>query len=254
MLRLQNNTPSVYVDKSRDFQLFLRLYDCVNNGVKFDIDTIISSLDPLDINDRMLDLLATKVGFFPKISYDAKLLRYIIESFRYIIKNKGNKTGIQSAVCCILKAENDFSTSQVLIDNDNHKILIYTSNDLYNKKALRELLEYVLPVGYTYNIERYTPIKETTTTITSNIIDQITTPTTSISQISGLSDRVAQPFTRVGDTQDNYIGTYIASSVSSSENAKLNKNKYANDGQTNAKFKRDLVDSLDASMNTKIED
>ena len=46
MLRLENNTPSIYCQKSRDFQLFCRLYDVVNNGVKFDIDSIINKKMP----------------------------------------------------------------------------------------------------------------------------------------------------------------------------------------------------------------
>ena len=64
MFRLQNNTPSYYVNNSRDFQLFCRLYDYINNGVKFDIDSIININDPLKINDRLLNLYGSKVGFF----------------------------------------------------------------------------------------------------------------------------------------------------------------------------------------------
>ena len=40
MFRLQNNVPEVYVDKSRDFQLFCRLYDSCFGGVKFSIDSM----------------------------------------------------------------------------------------------------------------------------------------------------------------------------------------------------------------------
>ena len=107
MFRLQDNTPSVYVNQSRDFQLFCRLYDCINNGVKFDIDTMLNILDPMKINDRMLNLLCTKVGFFPKAQYNSNVLRHIIASFPYAIKHKGTLLGIEIAVGTILKAEKD---------------------------------------------------------------------------------------------------------------------------------------------------
>ena len=105
MFRLQDNVPSVYIDQSRDFQLFCRVYDCINNAVKYDIDTIINILDPMTANDRILELLCTYVGFFPKMHYDSYLLRYIIASFSHAIKYKGTKHGINIAVSTILKAE-----------------------------------------------------------------------------------------------------------------------------------------------------
>lgn len=43
--RLQNNVPEVYVKESRDFQLLCRLYDCILNGVKFDIDSMLNITD-----------------------------------------------------------------------------------------------------------------------------------------------------------------------------------------------------------------
>ena len=91
MFRLQNNTPSYYVNNSRDFQLFCRLYDYINNGVKFDIDSIININDPLKINDRLLNLYGSKVGFFTNKNINTNVLRRILKAFPYLIKYKGTK-------------------------------------------------------------------------------------------------------------------------------------------------------------------
>ena len=45
VIRVQEMTPQVYTEDSRDFQLLSRLYDSVFNGVKFDTDSILSLID-----------------------------------------------------------------------------------------------------------------------------------------------------------------------------------------------------------------
>lgn len=155
MFRLENNVPSTYVENSRDFQLLLRLYDSVFTGVRFDENTIPNILDPRLINDRMLDLYATKVGFFTNTIIDSKILREILQTFPYAIKNKGNKKGIEQAVYTILKTERNYSTPQIIVDNEKYSITIYTSKEIKNKKALEAFLEYIIPIGYTYSIEQY---------------------------------------------------------------------------------------------------
>ena len=155
MFRLQNNAPTIYVENSRDFQLLCRLFDYMINGIKYDINSILNILNPMKINDRMLNLLCTKLGFFPKNQYDSRTLRYILSTFPYIVKNKGSKKGIELAVNTILKLENNNETPSIEINNDEHVINIYTTiNDIENKKALSDILDYVLPIGYTLNIEK----------------------------------------------------------------------------------------------------
>lgn len=113
--------------------------------------------------------MCTKVGFFTNEYIDAEVLKYIIASFPYIIKYKGTKTGIEYAVNAILKAEHiteDFSapiidivnTSNDVYKND-YTVYIYTTIEVYNRVALRELLRYVLPFGYNYVLRSYTSDK-----------------------------------------------------------------------------------------------
>ena len=117
MFRLQNNVPSTYIEQSRDFQLFCRLYDCINNGVQFDISTITDILDPIKVNDRVVKLLATRVGFITDIDIDNTVLRYILSAYPYIIKNKGTRKGIEAAVNAILHAEHSIKAATVEVVN-----------------------------------------------------------------------------------------------------------------------------------------
>lgn len=234
MIRLQDNTPSIYTEQSRDFQLFLRLYDCIINGVKFDIDSVSNLNNPALANDRILNLLCTRVGFFPKRDYDSTLLRYILESFSYLIKNKGNKVGIEGAICTVLEAEGDFSTPTVVIDNTNYVVNIYTSSRIYNKKALNEVLRYILPIGYELNIEESTPISYTTEIGTADFkITSLCIPTISNSQIRG-ADRVfnnsgQNPFNFNSELQDAYVANITTSSIVGEAEAQKDLNTYSPD-------------------------
>lgn len=165
MFRIQDNVPDVYINESRDFQLISRLYDLLFSGVKYDIDSMVNVLDATLIKENMLQLLCTKIGFFPRVDIDANVLRYIIASFPYIIKNKGNKLGIQYAINAILKAENnplsvgkpriEIINSEASVNQQPYTVYIYTNIDIYNKLALDEVLRYVLPIGSAYQVNRY---------------------------------------------------------------------------------------------------
>lgn len=166
VFRTQNNTPTIYVESSRDFQLFCRLFDTIVNSLRFRTRTVLNLTNPMKLNDRMLKLYATKVGFITDREIDANVLRYILAAFPYIIKNKGTKLGIEQAVYTILKAENTIDPPYVeiinkfydngeFIPNKSYIINIYLAARIYNKVALEELLKYVIPAGYIYNILLY---------------------------------------------------------------------------------------------------
>ena len=200
MFRLQNNVPSTYIEQSRDFQLFCRLYDCINNGVQFDISTITDILDPIKVNDRVVKLLATRVGFITDIDIDNTVLRYILSAYPYIIKNKGTRKGIETAVNAILHAEHSIKAATVEIVNKpaedsnqiGYSVNIYTPIILSSKtkKALNELLKYILPVGYIFDILPYDKLSgdkplETDLTLTTSNIISVQGPLTTTSSVRG---------------------------------------------------------------------
>lgn len=195
MFRLQNNTPPVYIEQSRDFQLFCRLYDCVNNSVRFDINSIPTLLEPEKINDKLLSLLSTKQGFFTKQYLNSNELRQILSAFPYIIKYKGTEKGIQLAVNTILKIDGIEEIPSIvylkdLNDNLLHSIKIYTEHKIKSTLALDELLKYVLPVGYTYELAEYVEYDTRSVIHTFDTVNTLINPAISTSQVIG-SDRFA---------------------------------------------------------------
>ena len=241
MFRLQNNTPPIYTEGSRDFQLFCRLYDCVNNAVRFDINTITNILDPLKANDRILELMCTKIGFFTKYDFDADVLRAILSTFPYIIKYKGSIKGIELAVSTILKLEGNNLPPKILIDNTEHIINIYISTSIFNTNALDELLDYVIPIGYTYSVQEYGDYKSTISLDTNIVVDSLLSPIISTSQVLG-SDRQTSDFTT--RMEQKYIGTAEVSEVVGSSNYMT-----VVDGSGNTTYTagRDDVDTSDIS-------
>ena len=156
MFRLQENVPEVYVKQSRDFQLFCRIYDVINNALRFNAKSTENLLDPLHTSDRILPLLASRVGFFPKNEYSTEALRQVISAFPYIIKYKGSKIGIEMALNVILKLENNYDESFAIIDNDEYMVKIYTKTKIQGEALLRDVLSYILPVGYDLEVNTYT--------------------------------------------------------------------------------------------------
>ena len=248
LIRLQNNTPSVYTKQSRDFQLFCRLYDCVINAVKYDIDTIVNINNVLKVNDRLLELYCTKVGFFTNKHFNSKILRAIISAFPYVIKNKGSKKGIEEAVTTILKVENKSETPEIVINNTTHTIVIYTFVKVFNKDAMLELLSYIIPIGYTYEIQESTPIQVQSQISTINNLVSIKNPIISTSQVRG-TDRIKQTgnaYNFTTDIENNFVGSFIgtqvigASTENNLEGGYLTTKEYSKDrNNTN----RDTIDS-----------
>lgn len=155
MFRLQENVPEVYVKQSRDFQLFCRLYDVINNSIRFNAKSTSSLLSPLHISDKMLPLLATRIGFFPKNEYSSEALREILSAFPYIVKYKGSKQGIEMALNVILKIENNYKESMVTIDRENCVVRIFTQTRILGESLLRDLLSYIIPIGYEIEVSTF---------------------------------------------------------------------------------------------------
>lgn len=158
MIKMENKVPFVYVNKSRDFQLLCRMLSVIQNGIKSDIDDMLNIIDTDNIHNQLLNLLASKVGYFPEFQLDNFALRIICDGFPYMIKNKGNIVGIRQAVNMFLKINKinlTSDTAQVNIefltnDSSNSYTLIITlpiEFKLLDLKILESLLEYILPTG-----------------------------------------------------------------------------------------------------------
>lgn len=169
MIRLQNSTPSEYCAQSRDFQLLCRLYDTIFNNLQFDISTITSILNTKKCRDTILPLLQTKVGFFTNKETDNVSLRYFLEVFPLLVKNKGTEQAIRQAVITFLKINNVLSPvtiyytiEEIVLANNytvpDHTILIGINCSFLDTTLLEEVLKYILPAGIGYYFYFYTDI------------------------------------------------------------------------------------------------
>lgn len=152
MFRLQDNVPDNYIKESRDFQLLCRLYDVVNNGVRYDIKSMADLLDANTCQDAVLDLLATRKGFFTNKTFNTKLYRALLDGFPYIQKYKGSKLGVEMAVSLILRLDGLLDSAEISIDSESNNVTITTNYEVINKLALDELMRYILPIGMTYTL------------------------------------------------------------------------------------------------------
>lgn len=120
IFRLQNNVPDVYVNKSRDFQIFCRLVDLYFATTKNGADGVLKTLSATTCPDGLLQLLQSKVGY---VSYDVTVyseqLRKILDVFPYLIKQKGTYAGIYKTVGLFLRINNINTKYQVDIINKN---------------------------------------------------------------------------------------------------------------------------------------
>lgn len=188
MIKLQNLTPSIYYQHSRDFQFIGRLYDIVLNSVKTNTNILYNLPFNTDTNTKVLDLLASTLGFQELHNYNIDQLKAVCSSFTEVLRNKGNVRSIQLACTLVLSAEGIEQEPEISWKDDDQgtfMLYIYISPKLSNLNLLRDILDYILPAGLSYNIIRRTNIDTPVTTnmtIANNVI-VTKVPRTSISKV-----------------------------------------------------------------------
>lgn len=168
LFRVQENTPDVYYEESRDFQLLGRLYDCVINGLKYDIDSVEYLIDTKNCKSKILQLLETKLGFFTNQTYNDNDLRYILRAFATMVKNKGSVLAIQQAINVFLKLNHITSAIKIwYISNStvvygtqvpDHTIVVGLTSQIDNWSLLLDVLRYLLPTGFGFYFYFYSDL------------------------------------------------------------------------------------------------
>lgn len=167
IIRTKNNVPQVYVSESRDFQIFTRVLDFVQNSLKYDIDSILNVTSTNDISEEYLEYLKSKVGFFSNRFYDDETLRKTLSAFPHIIRNKGSELGIEMCINTFLNIVGFRKGYTVSIYNDgeiyDHTIRIGIEGSEINTDILKDMLSYVIPTGYYVEFYFYTSVKSPNT-------------------------------------------------------------------------------------------
>lgn len=145
MIKLQELTPSVYYEQSRDFQFIGRLYDIVLNYIKTNADNLYTLPIGKNMDEKLLNLLAFTLGFQSKHHYNSKQLLAICSVLPLILKNKGSLNAILIAVNSILYAE---GINQALdYEFKDNNLVLYLSPDLSDLTLLKDIMIYILPAG-----------------------------------------------------------------------------------------------------------
>lgn len=147
MFRLQNNVPEIYVEESRDFQVFCRLLDTVYSPLKYTTDSIIHTIDTKTCDTRLLELLKTKLGIFTRIELSTRELRYLLQAFPVMIRYKGSLLGIQFVLNLFQRISQNVNF-KATFHIENNEVVIKFGDSFQNDELLYILLSYILPSGY----------------------------------------------------------------------------------------------------------
>lgn len=159
MIKLQDMTPDVYYNQSRDFQFIGRLYDIVLNSVKTNADLIKECPLSMNTDEKLIDLMSLTLGFKSKHNYNVKQLTALCSAFCEIIKNKGSLYSIELATKTLFSAESVRQEFEYDLSEDNTEITIYVPEELTDLNLFRDLLNYILPAGMRCTLIRTTLIK-----------------------------------------------------------------------------------------------
>ena len=150
MFRIQENVPEVYVEESRDFQLFTRIFDFAFQSCKLSADSLQYSLDAKYCNESLLELLQTKVGLFNKLNVGTADLRKILAAIPSIIPYKGSLRGVQATVNLYLRLCGVKSSSIIYTNPSSYVIELNTDAPLKNLDILYMLMYLIVPSGFKF--------------------------------------------------------------------------------------------------------
>ena len=149
MFRFEKSVPEIYVNESRDFQLLCRLADAIYGGVKYEIDSLQHTANTMEINNKLLPLLKSKLGFFSDDTLTEEQLRYLLLGFPEIMRNNGSKKTIKEILYMWFRLNKlDAKIVSIDINNDSKEILLDVNMVPKDTALLDELFNYVLPTGY----------------------------------------------------------------------------------------------------------
>lgn len=158
MINIIDSSPKVLSDKSRDYQLLARLYTTTFNYSKMCTDS--DKIWEADIDPRLSLLRAYTLNFIPKHEWDLNMLKSISTSFKYLMKYKGSKKVLENCIQLFARISGvDNGAWRVEVKDD--KILIYMTHQQATLANIKDVLDYVLPAGFTYRIIQYNTIEDT---------------------------------------------------------------------------------------------
>lgn len=146
MFKLQNYVPEVYVNESRDFQIFTRVFDLAYNSTKYSINSLKHTSNSSEINSQLLNSLSYKLGLFTSLNIDEDKQRMVLSALPVILRNKGSLKCIEQVVQLFARLSN---TTGKVNKITNSVIELIFEQEIIDNTLLLDLLDYVVPTAYT---------------------------------------------------------------------------------------------------------
>ena len=150
MINVQKMVPEVYYNRSRDFQLFGRLYELIFNYIKNNTMAIKDMNENLNPNQNILELVCNTLGFVTTHSYSNDQLSALCSIFLNCIKSKGTINAIKLLIEMVCNVENSKFKPDVNYDFDKDYIYIIIPSDVTDLTLVRDVLKYIMPAGCRY--------------------------------------------------------------------------------------------------------
>lgn len=137
-----------------------RVYDIVFNYLKTNIDTIPNAPLSDDVDDKLLELVCTNLGFKGFHNYNINQLKALCSIFNIVIRNKGNIQSIQMVLNMLTNIENVTTLASVVVDDDDtSKITVFIPEEIKDITIFEDVLDYILPAGMQCEIIQQKAIK-----------------------------------------------------------------------------------------------
>lgn len=191
MIEVRKQLPAVYYNESRDFQLLGRIFEMIFNYAKMHADNLENLYNTNTIDTRLVELLAKTIGFETRHEYNINNMKIICGCFSDIVKYKGTKTGINKAVSALLNAQGITDLFNTEFYFDTRHVDIYIPGNTQDIILLKDLFEYVLPIGWDYSIISGVGRESThytTTIVPSSTYDDELADTSELDRVAKLSD------------------------------------------------------------------
>lgn len=180
MINIQKSTPSVYFNNSRDFQAVGRTLELLLNYVQMNIDNMEGNYRIDNMNPTLLKYLLANLGFEGSHEYVNVDLLILAKVFKWMMKKKGTRLAIKYIIYVVLRSFHyeymfdvfiptldqfimrpiDMSTQDI---SELYQIQIILPTAIKDTTLIEDLLDYILPTGFTYRIiNSDTKLKELT--------------------------------------------------------------------------------------------
>lgn len=169
MKTVLDRLPEIFLQESRDFQLFARLWNMLFLRKHFKAKSILQILDPMTCPERYLDDLRDRLGFEPMIDIEPSKLRVILKVFPYLIRRKGSMRAVKTAVRVALLLEGKDSRRFDVFINKREGVIEIFIDEVFDTAILEEIFRHIAPIGFSFTVTA-TKFEEKFTTISADSV------------------------------------------------------------------------------------